>query len=35
MGFMLHGNAEPSEVDSDTGWISTFFFETELMSTGM
>jgi hypothetical protein len=22
-------------VDSDTGWISTFFFETELMSTGM
>ncbi len=34
MGFVLHGNAE-REVDSGTGWISTFFFGLELMSTCM
>jgi hypothetical protein len=34
MGSVLHGNAE-REVDSGTGWISTFFFGLELTSTCM
>jgi hypothetical protein len=32
MGSVFHGNAQ-REVDSGTGWISTFFFGLELTST--